>query len=302
MANIIAVIWDFDKTLIDGYMQEPIFRAYGVDAATFWNEVNALPEKYLKEQDVRVNKDTIYLNHFIHYAKAGIFRGLSNARLREFGRELKFFEGIPGIFDSTRRMISEDKRYEPYDIKVEHYIVSTGMTAVIEGSAVRPHVDGVWGCELIEDDSPDGRIISEVGYTIDNTTKTRAIFEINKGSNKNPAIDVNVAMPDDMRRVKFKNMIYVADGPSDVPAFSVIKSHGGATFAIYPRSDREAFTQVETLRSSGRIDTYAEADYREGSQAYMWISGKIREFADRIRAEEDEKIMASVSGAPRHLD
>jgi phosphoserine phosphatase len=302
MANIIAVIWDFDKTLIDGYMQEPIFRAYGVDAAEFWKEVNELPAKYYKEQGVRVNKDTIYLNHFIHYAKKGIFRGLSNEKLREFGKELKFFDGVPEIFDNTRRMIAENEKYAAYDIKVEHYIVSTGMTAVIEGSAVRPHVDGVWGCELIEDDSPDGRIISEVGYTIDNTTKTRAIFEINKGSNKNPAIDVNAAMPDNMRRVKFRNMIYVADGPSDVPAFSVIKSHGGATFAIYPHSDREAFTQVETLRSSGRIDTYAEADYREGSQAYMWISGKIGEFADRICSEEEEKILASVSGAPRHLD
>ncbi len=77
MANIIAIVWDFDKTLIDGYMEEPIFREYGVDGQEFWKEVNALPEKYLREQNVKVNPETIYMNHMIHYVKRGIFRGLS---------------------------------------------------------------------------------------------------------------------------------------------------------------------------------------------------------------------------------
>ena len=76
MANIIAVVWDFDKTLVNGYMEEPIFEHYGVDSSVFWREVNSLPEKYRVEQGVRVNPDTIYLNHFIHYAKKGIFKGL----------------------------------------------------------------------------------------------------------------------------------------------------------------------------------------------------------------------------------
>ena len=71
MANIIAIVWDFDKTLVSGYMQDPIFAHYGIDADTFWAEVDALPEKYRKEQNVRVNRDTIYLNHFIRYAREG---------------------------------------------------------------------------------------------------------------------------------------------------------------------------------------------------------------------------------------
>ena len=71
MKNIIAIIWDFDKTLIDGYMQDPIFEEYHVDASEFWKEVNALPEKYMKEQGVKVNRDLIYLNQFINDAKPG---------------------------------------------------------------------------------------------------------------------------------------------------------------------------------------------------------------------------------------
>ena len=302
MANIIAVIWDFDKTLVNGYMQDPIFDEYDVDAGKFWREVEGLSEKYLKEQNVRVNKDTIYLNHFIRYAKEGKMPGLNNAKLKSFGPKLKFYPGIPELFSKTKAMIKDNPEYQKYEVRLEHYIVSTGMRPIIEGSDVMSGVDGIWACELIEDEGPSGPIISEVGYTIDNTSKTRAIFEINKGANVHPEIDVNAAMADDDRRVQFKNMIYIADGPIDVPAFSVIKGHGGSTFAIYPKGDERAFRQVELLRESGRIDTYSEADYTEGSQSYMWISSKIKEMADRLCMEEKEKIRSTIKDAPKHLN
>ena len=82
MKNIIAIIWDFDKTLIDGYMQDPIFKDYNVNPHEFWTEVNALPKKYKEEQHVKVNPDTIYLNQFIRYAQSGKFEGLNNAKLK----------------------------------------------------------------------------------------------------------------------------------------------------------------------------------------------------------------------------
>lgn len=302
MANIIAVIWDFDKTLVDGYMQDPIFEEYNVDATAFWREVSSLPEKYMKEQGVRVNKDTIYLNQFIKYTKEGKFPGLNNEKLKTFGAKLKLYPGIPELFQKTKAIVSKNAKYQKYEIKVEHYVVSTGMTPIIEGSEIMDYVDGIWGCDLIEEGEGENRIISEIGYTIDNTSKTRALFEINKGSNVHPEIDVNAAMPEEARRVKFRNMIYIADGPSDIPAFSVVHANGGSTFAIYPKGDEKAFKQVEMLRASGRIDTYAEADYTENSQSYMWISSKIKEIADRICVEEKNKIKESMKDAPKHLN
>ena len=301
MANIIAVIWDFDKTLVDGYMQDPIFQHYGVDAKAFWREVNALPDKYMREQQVRVNRDTIYLNHFIQGAHDGRFPGLNNALLRSFGKDLRFYPGVPDIFPKTKALIAQNAAYQEYDIKVEHYIVSTGMTQVIRGSSVMEHVDGVWGCELIEREVDGAPIISEVGYTIDNTSKTRAIFEINKGVPKHPEIDVNSPMPEALRRVPFEHMIYIADGPSDIPAFSLVNKNGGATFAIYPKGDREAFRQIEQMRRDGRVHMYAEADYTEGTTAYMWITNKIEEFAEGIRRREKATLTASLSAVPRHL-
>ena len=306
MANIIAIVWDFDKTLVDGYMQDPIFEEYGVESKKFWKEVNSLPDKYMKEQGVLVNPDTIYLNQFIKYAKDGTFKGLTNSKLFEFGKKLKFYNGVPDIFDKIKKLIEDNPKYKEYDIKVEHYIVSTGMTQVIKGSSVMPYVEHVWGCELIEGkDKDDAPCISEIGYTIDNTSKTRALFEINKGvhsGDSHEGVNANTKIPEEFRRVHFINMVYVADGPSDIPAFSVVNKNGGATFAIYPKGDLRALRQVEQMRVEGRINMYAEADYSEGTMAYMWICNKITEFADRIRKEEREKI-AKYAGSqgPKHL-
>ncbi|MGI5831587.1 MAG: HAD family hydrolase [Thermoguttaceae bacterium] len=299
MANIIAVIWDCDKTLVDGYMQDPIFEEYGVDAHRFWKDLNATLAEF-KKKGIRVNEETYYLNRFIKCAHDGTFPGLNNAKLRKFGEAQKFYPGIPDFLRKTKGMFRGDKSYSEFGIQVEHYIVSTGFAETIRGSRLMPHIDGVWGCELLDDPEQDG-VLNEIVYTIDNTTKTRAIFEINKGIGKLGEIAVNDKIPNEMRRVHFENMIYIADGPSDIPAFSLISQNGGSTFAIYPKGEMEAMQQVEQMRADGRVDMYAEADYSEGTTAYMWITNKIRKLADKIRNREQEKIKASASAAPHHI-
>lgn len=301
MANIIAVIWDCDKTLIDGYMQDPLFKRFNIDSHAFWEEERAVLSA-TADKGIRVNPDTYYLNYFIKCAHNGTIPGLNNAMLREIGKEQRFYPGIPEIFRQTKGMFSDDKSYSEYGIQVEHYIVSTGFAETIRGSDLMPYVDGIWGCELLDAPDQDGReLLSEIVYTIDNTTKTRAIFEINKGIGKIDGIDVNSKIPKDLRRVQFENMIYIADGPSDIPAFSVVKQNGGATFAIYPKGDVKAMRQVEQMRADGRVDMYAEADYSEGTTANLWITCKIQDMADAIRNREQERIRASASAVPKHL-
>ena len=303
MSNVIAVIWDFDKTLVNGYMQDPIFKAYKVDSTEFWQEVAELPKKY-EEQGVRINKDTIYLNHFINNAKkGGCLEGLNNAKLRAFGKQLKFYNGVPEIFSKTEKLIENNTAYQEYGIKVEHYVVSTGFAEEIRGSEVMQYVKGVWGCEFIESiENESEPVISEIGYAIDNTSKTKALFEINKGIPLHPEIDVNAKMDEKVRRVRFENMIYIADGPSDIPAFSLVNKNGGSTFAIYPAKDKNAFRQVEQMRQDGRIQMYAEADYSEGTTAYMWICNTIERYAQRMYLEEKGNLEQSVSNSPRHLN
>lgn len=203
MANIIAVIWDFDKTLISEYMQTPLFEEYGIDADMFWREVNEFPAKMHKNR-IRVNSDTCYLNFLIKYAKDGRFKGLNNKKLFEYGKKLKFYAGIPEIFEKTKAIVDEAK-YREYNIKVEHYIVSTGTAETIRGSKIKKYVDDIWGCELLEDKDENGNnVISEVIYALDNTSKTRALFEINKGVGKRDGVSVNSKVSEEFRRVKFE--------------------------------------------------------------------------------------------------
>ena len=299
MGNTIAVIWDCDRTLINGYMQDPLFEEYGVDPAEFWQKVNGVPAAH---PDVRFNRDTYYLNYFIKCAHDGTFPGLCTHKLYELGSKQRFYPGLPGFLAGLRGMFADRPECAEYGIHVENYIISTGFAQTVRGSALMPHVDGIWGCELLDAPDSEGRpVISEVVYTIDNTTKTRAIFEINKGIGKIEGIDVNSQIPAQLRRVRFENMIYIADGPSDIPAFSLVRQRGGATFAVYPRGDMAAMRQVEQMRSSGRVDMFAEADYSDGTTANMWIINKINEMADRMVGEEKRRVKASASDVPRHL-
>lgn len=311
----IAIIWDFDKTLIPGYMQDPLFRYYKVDGRSFWREVNALPKYLRREGNEMVAEDSIYLNHILSYVRAGVFKGLNNKLLRQLGGELEFYPGLPDFFLAVKDFVADDPVYRKYDIKVEHYIVSTGLRQMILGSKIAKYVDGIWACEFVEMRLPPGFlrdgppevaeeeiVIQDIGYVIDNTTKTRAIFEINKGVNKLEGIDVNSYIPRSERRIPFQNMIYIADGPSDVPVFSLINQNGGRTFGVYAKGVREQFAQVNKLQQQRRIHAFGEANYEPDTQTYMWIMNAVKEIADTI-VRNTEFVLSSRAGeSPRHLD
>lgn len=311
LQNVIAVIWDFDQTLTPDYMQKPIFEHYAVSEEQFWSEVRGLAGRY-REQGVAVSGDIAYLNHLITYARAGVLKGLNNQMLTELGARIRFFPGMPRFMAGLKQHVEAHPEYMKYGIRVEHYVVSSGLAAMIRGSAVMPFVDGIWGCEFIENPLPPGymdqketgageTVINQIGYAIDNTTKTRAIFEINKGTNKWPEIEVNASIALEKRRVPFQNMIYVADGPSDVPVFSLVKERGGKTYAVYPTGRERALRQVDKLLKDGRVDAFGEANYEPGSQTYLWLRVQAERIARRIVAAREQAVRNVVSEPPVHL-
>ena len=316
LQNIIACIWDFDKTLSPGYMQAPIFERYDVESQKFWKEVDELPAHYKKCGLDLISSDTLYLNHMLTYAQQGKFKALDNAALRALGGKIELYEGLPEFFDRIKTFVTARSEYRQHEIQVEHYIVSTGLRQMILGSRIAPFVDGIWGCEFIEDPPPPGyldkdrkkfresnetKIISQIAYALDNTTKTRAIFEINKGSNKIPDIDVNAMIPDEDRRVPFQNMIYIADGPSDIPVFSLINRFGGRTFAVYRPGSNEQFSQVNNLQKQKRVQSFGEANYTEGSQTAMWIKNAVSEISDQIVKNRERALGDKIGKPPKHF-
>ncbi|MEX2044482.1 MAG: haloacid dehalogenase-like hydrolase [Opitutus sp.] len=311
--NTIALIWDFDKTLIPDYMQLPLFKRYGIDEAVFWDETNKLAAHY-RTRGYHLSPEIAYLNHLLTYVRSGPMAGLNNRILYECGADITFYQGLPDFFDRSKEFARENPEYLKHEISVEHYIVSTGIAPMIRGSAIAPHVDGVWACEFVENPLPPGFLrqnelpieataeIAQIGMVIDNTTKTRAIFEINKGTNKNPAIDVNSKMAPEDRRIPLQNMIYVADGPSDVPTFSVVKQGGGQTFAVYNPDLPAEFEQNDRLLQSGRIHGYGPADYRTGSSTAQWLRLHIHQICDRIVADREAAVALKASKPPRHIN
>ena len=312
--NVIAVIWDFDKTLIPGNMQRPLFAHFDVDETAFWVEVDGLEDWYRTHGSTLIARDTLYLNHLLTYVREGRMPGLGNDLLRRLGAEIGFYAGMPDFLEIMRKTIEGDPRFAEHQIHVEHYVVSTGLRQMILGSAVAPFVTDVWASEFAEVVAPPGfaegqdRLFSPEGeirqliYTIDNTTKTRAIFEINKGTNKNPSIDVNATIAPEDRRVPFQNMIYVADGPSDVPVFSVVGANGGRTYAVYRPGSPGEFAQASRLLQQGRIEAFGEADYSDSSHTAMWLTLAAEGIAGRIVRDRERTLSERLGSPPRHID
>ena len=314
--NVIAVIWDFDKTLTPTYMQTPLFKHFDVDEKKFWAESNGLAKNYKARGAHNVSKDTLYLNHMLTYVREGIFKNLSNKMLFDLGAEISFYDGLPDFFGRLSNVVLTNDRFKKQSVTVEHYIVSTGLRQMIMGSRIAPFVEDVWGCEFVEGSvqpnyldtvkpglfaAANTGVVTDIAYSIDNTTKSRALFEINKGSNKVPEIDVNASLAPEDRRVPFQNMIYIADGPSDVPAFSIVNHYGGRTLAVYKPKVRDQFVQANRLQTENRVQGIAEASYVDGSLASLWLENAVEEIATKIVSAREAALRDRVGAAPQHI-
>jgi hypothetical protein len=294
--TIIAMIWDFDRTLIRGYSPEPIFRKFGIDPERFWAETRELQSLY-HGRGIRVGDDTAYLNHLLSYVKAGQMPGLTNETLKVLGADLECCPGIPAFLDVARELAEQTERYAKHEIRLEHYVVSTGIRQLIEGSSVGGKLSGVWANEFIDQPpepgfslqghtfGPPGEI-AQVGYMMDNTSKTRAIFEINKGN----GVPVNARVAEEDRRIPMLNMIYIADGPSDVPVFSLLMKNGGRNLGVYQSKENSNYQGVKQLQDEGRVHSIAPADFREDTPAYLWLTTTIKEIAERICTVREQKL------------
>jgi hypothetical protein len=288
--NLIAIVYDYDQTLSPTYMQEEtLFPAFGIDAERFWKRCAELVKAQGYDNELAYMKVTLdYL---------GLDRP-TNAELRALGSKLSFYKGLPEMFEEFRSGLLTPE-HEAHGIRVEHYIISSGLKVMIEGSRLAPYVRAIFGCEFAEDEQ--GRIAFPK-RVISHTQKTQFLFRINKGL-LDMSQDVNDHMPAELRPVPFTHMIYVGDGPTDVPCFTVIRQHGGHAIAVYNADDptRASFKKCYQLAThADRVKHVAPSDYRRGSHLRLLLEQMVEEIAEKIIAERVRETEESVVRAPKH--
>jgi hypothetical protein len=288
--NTIAIVYDYDLTLSPNYMQEEvIFPAFGIDSRSFWKKSHELVK------DLGFDNELAYMKLLLDCL--GIDRP-TNARLRELGGSLRFYPGLPEMFHEFQSGLLKP-HHESLGIQVEHYIISSGLKILIEGSRIAPFVKAIFGCEFAEDET--GRI-SFPKRVISHTQKTQYLFRINKGL-LSMNEDVNDHMPESVRPVPFRNMIYIGDGPTDVPCFAVVRQNGGHAIAVYNPEDstRASFKKCYQLSThADRVRHIAPADFRAGSHLRLVLENMIEEIANKIVDSHVRELESVTVRAPKH--
>ena len=270
---IVAFLYDFDRTLCTTDMQDYAFiPSLGMTPAEFWAEANEFGRKH------RMDGILAYMFTMLQEAERKNLP-FSRASLVEKGREIVLF---PGVADWFRR-INAFGRGE--GVVVEHYIISSGLREIIEGSSISRAFKEIYASEFYYDET--GRPVWP-RLAVNFTAKTQFVYRINKGvldvSNDR---DLNASMPDDSKRVPFTNMVYLGDGLSDVPCMKMMRAYGGQAIAVYQEGNRPG---VEDLLAKGRVDFIFPADYREGTALDGTVKNILRKMAitDRL-AEENAR-------------
>ena len=259
---IIALLYDFDKTLCTQDMQNYAFiPALGMEPEAFWRETNAFA------RGEHMDGILAYMYTMLRKSRE---QGLPLTResLVAQGRSIELFPGVREWFGRINAFAEE------LGVTVEHYVISSGLREIIEGSGISREFKEVYASEFYYDES--GTPVwpkLDVNYT----AKTQFVFRINKG-----VLDVandrelNASMPDDKKRVPFRNMVYIGDGLSDVPCMKMMRTYGGVAIAVWQPESR---TAVEELLSHDRVDFIFPADYRRGTALDETVCNIIRKMA-----------------------
>lgn len=285
--NTIAVVFDYDQTLSPRYMQDDVvFPEFGIHAESFWKKCNQL----VGEQEW--DGELAYLKCLLDYLNMD---QVSNKRLEDLGANLQFFPGVLDMFDQLASHCLSAK-HEAAGITVEYYIISSGLKALLDGSPLKQKVKRLYGCEFGENEQGT---ISFPKRAISHTTKTQFLFRISKGLLDFDE-DVNDHMPHELRPIPFDNMLYVGDGPTDIPCFTVMKRFGGEALAVYnPLDDsRKSFEKCYNLIKAGRVKHIAPADYTAGSHLRLILEKMVTGMAERILKSRVDQVADATVAAP----
>ena len=279
-APIIAFLYDFDKTLCTTDMEDYAFiPSLGYTPAEFWGKANAFG------WENRMDGLLAYMYTMIQECAAQNIK-LDRAFLNHCGESIQLFPGVREWFARINAF------GESLGVQVEHYVISSGLREIIEGSGIAQEFREIYACEFYYNENGDA---CWPKLDVNFTNKTQIVYRINKGIlDVSRDRELNDSMPDDSKRVPFTNMIYMGDGLSDVPCMKMMRAYGGQAIAVYQASNRQG---VEKLLADGRVDFIFPADYREGMELDRTVRDILRKMTitDRL-LEVNNRQLRSIGG------
>ncbi len=272
MRETIAVVFDFDDTLgpdsTSGFLN-----SCGVDVPSFWKD-EVLP---LLEDGW--DPVPAYLYRIIEKARTGECRGITREGFKAWGAELPLYEGVESIFDRLREAV----RKKNSRVSLEFYLVSSGIGDILRHTRIAGQFNDIWASDFTYD--PGGTVLFPKKI-VSFTDKTRYLFHVQKGifgpDFRGKPFDVNKKVDDSKIRVPLNQMIFVGDGYTDIPCFSLVRKSGGIAIGVYDRENREKWGRAWGFIEDGRVSNLVPADYGEKSALSDSLIMAVESMANRI--------------------
>jgi len=272
MQERIAVVFDFDDTLGPDSTTGFLKHAGLQDIETFWQEVGDM---------MTDDWDPVpaYLHHMMTAKHDGRLKHLSKKTLQLWGSEVPLFEGVSQVFTLLRN-IAKDANPR---VSLEFYLISSGIGDVLRHTSIAHEFTDIWASEFEYNDKGEAISAKKI---ISFTDKTRYIFHIQKGivgpQSRGKPFAVNKKVPSDQLRIPPNQMIFVGDGYTDIPCFSLIKKNGGIPIAVYDKKHTEKWGHAFQFVADGRVSNLNSANYQQGSDLTNFLSMAVRSMAESI--------------------
>lgn len=274
---IIALLYDFDKTLCTKDMQEFAFiPEINMDAPVFWAATNKMAEEH--------DMDPILAYMYMMIQKAtAADKPIRREDFQRMGKKIEYFPGVKQWFSRINEYGKQ------LGVQIEHYVISSGLKELIDGTDIVDYFKKVYACEFLYDASG---VAKWPALAVNYTGKTQFLFRINKGFlDVYDDKSVNKSMSDEERRVSFKNMIYIGDGITDIPCMKLVKEYGGQSLAVYTEERKDIAYQL--LREE-RVNYIAKSDYRKGKELDKIVQIIIKEMSVKNVLEEYRQIQKRI--------
>lgn len=270
-----AICYDFDKTLSPDDMQTfTLIPSLEMDKADFWKQSNKLAKENLMDNNLA------WMYQLITLSKAKR-KSIKREYFNEAGKSVPLYKGVEGWFDRV------NKYAKTKGIEVEHYIISSGLKEIIEGSCIAGNFKRIYASSYLY--SPDG-IAEWPAQAINYTNKTQYIFRIAKGIFEEYDERVNDSMSDDQLYIPYENIVYIGDSATDIPCMRLVKSKGGYSIGVYD-PDKKMKDKVYKLYADGRLNYYTAADYSARAQLMFYMKTIIDEIAAKESIKTEQQIL-----------